>query len=158
MALPIRRTNDAPDEARDDGSVSRWDPLGELEQLSRRLTSHLDLWRQGPSLVEGLFTPPADVEETDESYLVDIELPGVRKQDLDIEIAGRRLTVRGERKEKERIGILRRRERTVGKFQYEVTMPGNIDEDGVVAGLDEGVLTVRVPKPESERPRRIQVN
>ena len=105
-----------------------------------------------------MFTPPADVEESDDAYLVDIELPGVRKQDLDIEIAGRRLTVRGERKEKERVGILRRRERTVGRFRHEVKLPGKVDEDGIVASLDEGVLTVRVPKPESERPRWIEVH
>ena len=105
-----------------------------------------------------MFTPPADVEETDDAYLVDIELPGVRKDDLDIEIAGRRLSVRGERKEKERVGILRRRERTVGRFHYEVTLPGNVEDSDVVANLDGGVLTVRVPKPASERPRRIHVN
>jgi HSP20 family protein len=102
--------------------------------------------------------PPADVEETDDAYLVDIELPGVRKQDLDIEIAGRRLTVHGDRKEKQRAGILRRRERTVGRLDYEVTLPGNVEEDGIVANLADGVLTVRVPKPESERPRRIAVH
>jgi HSP20 family protein len=164
MALSLRRapslqrTTDSPDSARDAGGRSRSDPLGELDRLNRRLTGYLDAWRQRAPLFDGLFTPPADVEETDDAYVVDIELPGVRKQDLDIEIAGRRLTVRGERKEKQRVGILRRRERTVGRFQYEVTLPGNIDEDGIVANLDEGVLTVRVPKPESERTRRIPVH
>ncbi len=157
MALPIRRTTEVAEPAAETEPPRRWDPLAELDQLNRRLAGYLDLWRQGPSLFEGLFTPPADVEETGDAYLVDIELPGVRKQDLDIEIAGRRLTVRGERKEKERVGILRRRERTVGRFQYEVTLPGNVDEDGINANLDEGVLTVRVPKPASERPRRIEV-
>ena len=82
----------------------------------------------------------------------------MRKQDVDIEIVGRRLTVRGERKEKARVGILRRRERTVGRFQCEVTLPGNVDEGGVAATLDEGVLNVRLPKPESERPLRVQVH
>jgi HSP20 family protein len=158
MALPIRRTTEAPEPPAQPELARGWDPLAELDQLNRRLAGYLDLWRQGPSLFDGLFTPPADVEETGDAYLVDIELPGVRKQDLDIEIAGRRLTVRGERKEKERVGILRRRERTVGRFQYEVTLPGNVDEDGINANLDEGVLTVRVPKPASERPRRIEVH
>ena len=158
MALPIRRTTAVP-EGDDEREPPRgWDPLAELDQLNRRLAGYLDLWRQGPPLLDGLFTPPADVEETRDAYLVDIELPGIRKQGLDIEIAGRRLTVRGERKEKERVGILRRRERTVGRFQYEVTLPGNVDEDGIKASLDDGVLTVCVPKPASERPRRIDVH
>ena len=158
MALPVRRSNESTETAVAPASPSRFDPLAELDRLNRQLAGLVDSWRQGGDLLGGLFSPPADVEETDDSYLVDIELPGVRKQDLDIEIAGRRLTVRGERKEKERVGILRRRERTVGRFQYEVTLPGNVDEEGIVATLDEGVLSVRVPKPESERPRRIQVH
>jgi HSP20 family protein len=158
MAPPIRRTAEVTEPAAETEPARRWDPLAELDQLNRRLAGYLDRWRQGPSLFDGLFTPPADVEETGDAYLVDVELPGVRKQDLDIEIAGSRLTVRGERKEKERVGILRRRERTVGRFQYEVTLPGNVEDDGINASLDEGVLTVRVPKPASERPRRIEVH
>ena len=59
---------------------------------------------------------------------------------------GRRLTVSGERKEKERVGILRRRTRSVGQFHYEVVLPGAVDEDAVSASLDGGVLTVRVPE------------
>nr|MDP9006611.1 Hsp20/alpha crystallin family protein [Actinomycetota bacterium] len=72
--------------------------------------------------------------------------------------AGRRVAVRGERKEKERVGILRRRDRTIGRFSYEVTLPGDVQEDGVEAHLDEGVLTLRLPKPERERPRRIEIH
>ena len=97
------------------------------------------------------------MEETPDAYVVEIELPGVKKDDVDIEIAGRRLAVRGERKEKERAGILRRRERVVGRFSYEVTLPGDVQDDGVEAHLNEGVLTLRVPKPDRERPRRIEV-
>jgi HSP20 family protein len=161
MALPVRRGTDRADPAvpptRSSLSTA-WDPLAELDRLNRQLAGYLDLWRDNAHLFDGMFTPPADVEETDDAYLVDIELPGVRKDDLDIEIAGRRLSVRGERKEKERVGILRRRERTVGRFAYEVTLPGNVDDSGIVANLDGGVLTVRVPKPASERARRIPVN
>jgi len=154
MGLPVRRAAAGADAS----STSGWDPLVELDHLNRQLAGYLDLWRTNTTLLDGLFTPPADIEELDDAYLVDIELPGVAKQDLDIEIAGRRLTVRGERKEKERVGIIRRRERTVGNFQYEVTLPGNVDDDGIGANLDHGVLTVRVPKPASERPRRIEVH
>ncbi len=59
-----------------------------------------------------------------------------------------KLPTEGERKERERVGILRKRTRTVGSFRYEVVLP---------ADLDEGVLTVRVPKAARERPRRITV-
>ena len=81
----------------------------------------------------------------------------MHKDDIDIEIAGRRVSVQGERKDKERVGILRRRERTVGRFAYEVTLPGDIEDTDIHASFNDGVLTLRVPKPEHARPRRIQV-
>ncbi len=151
MALPVRRGGD------DRSAVARWDPFDELDRLNRQLSSYLESFRQLPNLLGDAFTPLADVEETDDAYKVEIELPGVKRDDIDIEVAGRRVTVHGERKEKERVGILRRRERTVGRFHYEVTLPGHVDEDGVEGHLDDGVLTVRLPKPESERPRRIEI-
>lgn len=159
MALPIRRGQDQDNggAASDRGEVARWDPFAELDRLNRQLTGYLDSWRRLPEVLGEGFTPLADVEETADAYVVEVELPGVARDDVDIEIAGRRLSVRGERKEKERIGILRKRERTVGRFAHEVTLPGDVDEDGVEAHLDDGVLTVRLPKPERERPRRITI-
>jgi len=65
--------------------------------------------------------------------------PGVALEDLSVEVAGHRLTVTGERKERERVGILRRRTRTVGRLHYEVLLPGDIDEDAVEAALKDGV-------------------
>ncbi len=127
-----------------------------LTQLRNQLDSLLSGWDELLSNA-GAFTPLADLEETDDAYVAEIELPGVKLEDLSVEVAGRRLTVTGERKERERVGILRRRTRTVGRFQYEVLLPGELDESGVEASLHEGVLTVRVPKPASERPRRIPV-
>jgi HSP20 family protein len=157
MALPIQRSNPTQQNNNNGNELVRWNPFSELEHLKRQLAGYLDSWRQLPNLLSEGFTPLADVEETAEVYLVEIELPAVKREDIDIEIAGRRVSVRGERKEKERVGILRRRERTIGRFFYEVTLPGNIDEDGVEAHLNEGVLTVRLPKPEHERPRRIEI-
>lgn len=159
MALPIRRSSAA--ESRDGGDarteLSRWDPIAEIDRLNHQLASYLDSWRRLPELLGDAFKPAADLEETDDAYLVEIELPGVKRDDIDIEMSGRRVSVRGERREKERVGILRRRERVVGRFDYEVTLPGDVDEESVEAHLDEGVLTVRLPKPEHERPRRIAI-
>ena len=148
MALPVRRGQ---------GDVGRWDPVSEINRLSERMQDYLGNWSSLPSLLGEGFTPLADVEETDDAYTVEVELAGVKGEDISVEVAGRRLTVSGERKERERVGILRRQTRTVGRFHYEVVLPGEVDEDGVEASLDEGVLTVRVPKAEAERPRRIPV-
>ena len=151
MALPVRR------DKHDVAEATAWSPLQELERLNRELAGYLDSWRRLPDLFGDGFTPLADVEETPEAYVVEVEVPGVRREDIDIEVAGRRLWVRGERKEKERVGILRRRERTVGRFSCEVMLPGDVDEDGVEAHLDGGVLALRLPKPEHDRPRRIEI-
>ena len=148
MALPVRR---------DEAEVTRWDPFSELSRLNQQLQRYVERWSDLPSLTGG-FTPLADVEETDDAYLVEIELPGVKRDDVSVEVTGRRLTVSGERKERERAGILRRRTRTVGRFHYEVVLPGDVEDEGVSASMDEGVLTVRVPKPASERPRRIPIS
>ncbi len=151
MALPVRRNHDTAE-------VARFDPFFDFERLSRQLGGYFDPWRQLPRLLDEVFSPLADLEETDDAYLLEVELPGINKDDVDIEITGRRLEVSGERKEKERVGILRRRERVVGRFHYEVLLPSDVEEEGIEANLDNGVLTIRVPKPASQRPRRIAVH
>ncbi len=146
MSLPVRQQHREP-------ATTGWDGFDLLrDQLQAMLSGWEDLLSRS-----GAFTPLADLEETDDAYTAEIELPGVKLEDLSVEVAGRRLTVSGERKERERVGILRRRTRTVGRFHYEVLLPGEVDEDGVEASLHEGVLTVRIPKPASQRPRRIPV-
>jgi HSP20 family protein len=148
MALPVRRNQ---------LDVSNLDPVTQLERLQSQMGYLLDTWGPLPELPTTGFVPRADVEERDDAYVVELELPGVRESDIEVSLTGRRLTVSGERKEKERVGLLRRRTRSVGRFHYEVEVPGDVDEDGVTASLDEGVLTVTLPKAESERGRRIKV-
>lgn len=149
MALPARR--DRSEE------TTRWQPWGEMSRLSDQLSQLLEGWPALPSLVTGGFAPLADLEETDDAYLVEVELPGVKRDDVSVELSGRRLVVSGERKERERAGVLRRRTRAVGQFRHEVLLPGEVDAEGVSASLEEGVLTVRVPKADTERPRRIEI-
>lgn len=154
MALPVRQTS-----GNGVTELERWNPFEEFDRLHRQLLSWLDTWSplSWPDVTTTAFTPVADVEETDDAYLVELEVPGIKRDDLDIEVSGRRLSVRGERKEKERVGVLRRRERAVGRFSYELTLPSGIEEDEVEARLDDGVLSIRLPKPERERPRRIEL-
>jgi HSP20 family protein len=148
MTTPVRYQNT---------ELARRDPSSDLDSMFSQLTRFLDGWREVPSFVAEGFIPRADVEETDDAYLVELELPGVKKSDVDVSLEGRRLIVSGERKEKERVGMLRRRTRSVGRFHYDVVLPGEIDADGVTASLEDGVLTVRVPKSAAQQQRRIQV-
>ncbi len=108
--------------------------------------------------VAGAWTPLADVTETDDAYLVEIDLPGVDRKDLTVEVAGDQLRVCGEIVEKEKVGWLRHRTRRVGQFHYQTLLPGGIDAEHISADLADGVLSVRVPKSETAKPRRITVN
>jgi len=133
----------------------RWDPFRELDELYNRMNH---LWESGVATdVADRWVPLADIEETDDAYVIEMELPGVKKDDIDIEINGRELTVSGEVKEKERAGILRRRTRKVGEFHYSVTLPMEIDAESVSADIDDGVLTITVPKSQKAKSRHVTV-
>jgi HSP20 family protein len=146
MALPVRTERTDP---------TRWDPLTEVRNVLSQLSRFPDTWED--LVARDGFTPRADVEETDDAYVIEVEVPGVNKKDIDVSVAGRRLTITGERKEMERVGILRRRTRRVGRFEYDIQLPGDVDDKGVGAELADGVLTVRVPKATTERARRIEI-
>jgi HSP20 family protein len=134
----------------------RWDPQSELQelrvQLGRLLGGPVDI-----PLPSG-FTPAADIEETDDAYIVEVDLPGIGKKDVDVSMSGQVLTITGERKEKERVGILRRRTRKVGEFTFEVQFPQPVKESDLTANLKDGVLVVRVPKADATtNSRRVEV-
>jgi HSP20 family protein len=74
-----------------------------------------------------------------------------------VDVQDNELAITGEIKERERTGILRRRTRKTGEFEFRVTLPGQVDAERIDANLRDGVLTVRIPKPEQARPRRIDV-
>jgi HSP20 family protein len=148
MAVPVRSESTDP---------QPWDPLADVRNLLSQISRFPDSWGELVALPRNGFTPLADVEETDDAYVIEIELPGVDKKDIDVSVAGRRLTITGERKEKERVGVLRRRTRRVGRFEYDIQLPGDVDDQGVTASLTEGVLTARVPKATTERARKIPI-
>lgn len=143
--------------------MTRWDPFEELEQMQQQLAQIFPAWSRMPGRsgsanpAEVEFTPLADVEETEDSYTVEIELAGVKKEDVHIEAAGRRLAVTGDRKEKERQGTMRRRTRVVGRFRYELVLPDDVNAENIEASMNDGVLTVRIPKAAGERPKQITV-
>jgi HSP20 family protein len=149
MALPVRRRDTAP------RPVQRWEPFQELEGLQEQLSQLLQ--RTGPDGGSVPFVPLVDIEETEDSWIVEAELPGVKTEDVNVELRGSELAISGEIKERERDGILRRRTRKTGEFDYHITLPGDADPDQIEAKLHDGILTVRIAKPEQERPRRIDV-
>ncbi len=151
--LPERRSRLAPE---------RWEPLREFEQVTDRMRRLLDQTFGGfdwPSaLMEtGGWSPNVDIEESDDAYVVEAELPGVKRDDVSIELVGNELAITGEVKERRREGAVRRQTRRTGRFDYRVTLPDHVDADRIEANLTEGVLTVRAPKSERAQRRRIEV-
>ncbi|HEY0638333.1 MAG TPA: Hsp20/alpha crystallin family protein [Pseudonocardiaceae bacterium] len=138
------------------GGQGGWDPFREFEELYDRLGRWVET--VGGHGTPRAWLPAADVLETEDAFLVELELPGVRRDDIDIEVDGSVLTVRGELKVTEREGWFRHRTRRTGQFYYQVTLPNGVDPERIDAGLDDGVLTVRVPKSDAARPRRIPVS
>ena len=131
------------------------DPFRGFDDLHERFAS---LMQSALGAGVDRWVPSADVEETDDAYSVELELPGVARDDVDVQLDDRVLSVTGELREKERRGLLHGRSRRVGKFSYSVTLPDDLDEEHVEAQLKDGVLTVRVPKSPHSRRRRIEIS
>ena len=148
MTLPVRRA---------DGTPTMWRPFRGFDDIYSefdRLVQSL----VGGAGSDGPWLPAADVSETEGAYVVEIELPGVHREDIDVELDGNELVVTGEVKEAKREGLLRRRTRRVGNFEYRVTLPGDFKADGVEASLAHGVLTVQVPKAQTTKHSKIEVS
>ncbi len=148
MTLPAVRSS---------GPLGRWDPFREVDDLYRRLGRWMDSVAGRLDDSVGAWSPASDVTETGDAYLVEVELPGVKRDDIVIDLVGGELAISGEFKEKERQGLFRYRTRRTGQFSYRVTLPRDVDADEVQATLTDGVLTVRLPKSETVKPRRIAI-
>jgi HSP20 family protein len=137
--------------------ISRFDPFEELRHVEQQLARAIQSLGVEPPF-EREFVPVADIEETDDAFLIELELPGIKKSAIDIEVANRRVVITGERQERQRTGVVRRRNRIEGRFRYEVMLNADVDEDHVQAALDDGVLSVKIPKSKADHPRRIEVH
>lgn len=104
-------------------------------------------------------TPPLDVVETDDAHLVLVEVPGVPAARLSVRCEGRSLTITGRRDGETRGGRFRCLERSRGEFERHLRLPEGLDPDSVEARLENGVLTVRLPKrPDRPGPREIPID
>lgn len=130
-----------------------FEPFESLLDFPRRLTQASGLARA--------FVPPADLVVTDDDVTVVMDVPGFTSDDLDIDLTDDVLTVRGERsypyKTDEESRAFHHVERGFGKFERMLQVPKGLDPEKIAASLADGVLTLRIPKPEVRRPRRIEI-
>jgi HSP20 family protein len=157
MALPIRLGNHrGSDDVR---RPTRWlpiDPFESFEDIYQRMDQLVRSF-DGMSDRTGWSPFPVDIEETDDAYIVEIDLPGVSRHDVTLEVDGRELTVYGEVKERDRKGFAHRQNRRTGRFHHTVTLPGEVDLERITASLDDGVLMVQAPKSRATKAHRVQI-
>ena len=139
-------------------SLIRWNPLGELDDLFARFPRGLH--PRSTIVTEGVdWRPAANITENDKEYTIKADLPEVKKEDIDVNVANGVLTLSGERRyekssedEKEH-----RRETFHGTFQRSFALPDDVDVAAIKADTKDGVLIVRLPKQVVQKPESIKI-
>lgn len=136
-------------------------PSREFEDIYDRMGQLMNLaFGLAPvQMADLVWTPLADLDETDDAYIVKVDLPGVRKDQVEVQVQDRQLNITGEVPEpQEDEGRRRhRRSRRTGRFELHTYLPGDVSADAVRAELADGVLTVTVPKAESSKPHKVEI-
>jgi HSP20 family protein len=156
MAISVQQRPEPPKTR----PVRRFEPFQEFEELQNQMGQLIEsvLSAPLPARAGGLsWAPLVDIEETEQEWIVEAELPGVARKDVAVELRDSELEISGEIKERERKGTIRRQTRRTGRYEYRVQLPGQPNSEQIEARLNDGVLTVRVPKAEQTRARRIEV-
>jgi HSP20 family protein len=134
---------------------SRWDPFAALEDLHDEM-SHLltDAFPDVGRISVNDWSPPVDVQETDDAYVITADMPGVRFDDVSVEVMGNELQITGRIEE----GSSRRRTRQTGQFDYRLTLPGGVNAEASEANLERGVIRVRLPKTAPATRHRVPIS
>jgi HSP20 family protein len=145
--------------------IIRWNPetdllRGRMDRLFNEMLQNP--WGIAPAtegVAQRTWAPPVDIRETEEALLITAELPGMTKEDVEITLENSVLTLAGERNlEKDVKGeTWHRLERSYGTFSRSFTLPATVSTERVEATFADGVLTVRLPKVEESKPRRISI-
>jgi HSP20 family protein len=140
-------------------TLVRWEPLRDLAQFQSEMGRLMNGLFEGPGRATQSWVPPLDVWETETELVYAFDLPGIAEDAISIEAQDDTLTVTATReKTAEETGDrFYRFERRYGTFSRAVGLPAGVDDAKIAASYDNGVLEVRVPKPQEAKPRRIQL-
>lgn len=152
--LPVRRNGRNPSTL-----VS---PSREFEDIYDRMGQLMNFAFGDVARIEMPWVPLADLSETEDAYVVKVELPGVGKDQIDVQLQAGELVVSGEVAEQDQDGQNggRRRHRSTrrtGRFEFRAWLPGDVNADAVQGELTDGVLTLTIPKSEAAKPRKIEI-
>ena len=145
-------------------TLVRWEPVRELDSLQGEMNRLFDSFfgggnGNGSSGRASRWMPAMDLVETEDALVLKADLPGLSREDVSIEVKDRVLAISGERKtdHSEEVGDVHRVERSFGSFARTLTLPGRDRREGIAAEFDNGVLEVRIPKPEERKPHRVEI-
>lgn len=143
-------------------AIIRWRPLAEVDSLRHEMNRLFDsFFKSDIESGEELSTwyPMVDVKETKDDFVVSVEIPGISKDDVKINVSENTLTIKGEKKQekKEADHNFHRIERRYGSFQRSFTLPTQIEDGKVKASYKDGVLTITLPKKEEVKPKEIPI-
>jgi HSP20 family protein len=146
------------------GEMVRWDPM-RLEPFFKdfdALKKFRNMFeREFPETeIFGAWQPTVDIYDHDTEIVLQAELPGIKKEEVHVEVENNVLILRGEKKREEEVkkGEFFRTERVYGAFTRSFSLPATVDPEKIEAKFKEGVLTVRLPKVEKAKPRHIEIS
>ena len=143
-------------------AIVRWEPLRELtslqNEMNRLFSSAFDTPANGAQTMRR-WMPAMDLVETEDHLILRADLPGMRRDEVEIEVKDGALAISGERKaeHEENTEGYYRVERAYGRFARSLTLPDGIEPDAIEASFDNGVLEVRIPKPAERKPHRVKI-
>ncbi len=156
-------------------NLRHWQPFGNLTSMHNRFHRLFedDFFKdfginavsdEGPQTVKddccGDWFPAADIFETKDDYVVNLEVPGISKEDINIEFVNNTLSIKGERKEEKEVEEenYHRVERFNGAFNRSFTLPGETDGNKINASMKDGILELRIPKAAEKKIKSIPIN
>lgn len=146
-------------------NLRTFDPLRDFSSLQERINRLFDdTMRASPKgdeeLMRGAWAPAVDIHETDDGFMVTADLPGVKKEDIEIDLKDSTLTIKGEKKFEKKAPKENyiRIERSYGKFIRSFSLPNNIDSEKIKATFNNGMLELNIPKREEAKPKQITID
>lgn len=143
----------------------RWNPIRDTFSLRNHMNRvfgdfYFPTNREEGDLPMWNWNPVVDVYDNDDNIVLKAEIPGIDKKDIEIDVKGRVLTLKGERSSdnEAKEDNYYRRERCFGKFERAFTLPVNVELDQIKANYKDGVLEIEIPKPEEKKPKHITVH